>query len=63
MAHDGDRQRLHILIDTITAQAERKEQIIQIHRGRTHYGRQTFVYYRVDLATLEMNTGNEPTFL
>lgn len=36
------------------------EMIVQIRKGQTRYGRQTFVIYRVNVCTLEKLTGNNP---
>jgi hypothetical protein len=60
MANEGDLKRLHTLIDAVGGQLGEDEKIIQIRRGQTRYARQTFVYYLVDIATLEMNSGNDP---
>jgi hypothetical protein len=61
MANAHDLERLHKLIDVVGSQLGQDEKIVQIRQGQTRYGRQTYVYYLVDIATLEMNTGNEPS--
>jgi hypothetical protein len=54
-------QYLHSVVDAVGAELRPEESIIQIRRGRTTYGKQTYVYFLVDIATLAQNTGNEPT--
>jgi hypothetical protein len=36
------------------------ESILRIEEGQTRYGRQTFVYYKLLIATFEQLTGNSP---
>jgi hypothetical protein len=37
------------------------EAIVAITKGQTRYSRQTFLYYKVDIATFVSQTGNSPT--
>jgi hypothetical protein len=60
MLNEHDARRLHKLIDVVGAELNDDQKIIQIRQGQTRYGRQTYVYYLVDIATLEKNTGNNP---
>ena len=49
--HPGQRY-LHVVVDAIGAELGAEESIIQIRRGRTKYGKQTYLYFLVDIATL-----------
>ncbi len=37
-----------------------EEAIIALTRGKTSFGRQTFIYYKAEVATFLGNTGNSP---
>jgi hypothetical protein len=55
-----EQQFLHVVVDAVHAELGPEEAIIQIRRGRTRYGKQTYVYFLVDIATLALKSGNEP---
>jgi hypothetical protein len=51
---------LQACLGLIAQTLQSEESVLRIEEGQTQYGRQTFVYYKVLIATFEHMTGNTP---
>ena len=60
MSENLSLHHLRAAVDFIGQYLSPDERIIQIREGKTHYARQTYVYYLINVATLENRTGNDP---
>jgi hypothetical protein len=60
MAENPDAKYMHALVTFIEAQLHDEETIIQIKQGMIDYGRQTYLNYLINVATLPQRTGNDP---
>jgi hypothetical protein len=51
---------LQACLSLIAPTLKQEESVLRIEEGQTQYGKQTFVYYKVLIATFEQMTGNTP---
>jgi hypothetical protein len=57
---DTDTKFLRACLAAIAPSLGDEESVISLERGQTRYGRQTFLFYKVQIATFVAKTGNTP---
>jgi hypothetical protein len=53
-------EELQACIDLVADTLATEEAILVVERGQTKFAKQTFQYYRVQIGTFKMLTGNDP---
>ncbi|WFU44147.1 hypothetical protein QA640_17855 [Bradyrhizobium sp. CB82] len=57
---DMDTRFVRACLDALAPSLSDEEAIMSVEKGQTRYGRQTYLYYRVQIATFVAKTGNSP---
>jgi hypothetical protein len=57
---ETDTRFVRACLDAVAPSLANEEAIMAIEKGQTRYGRQTYLYYRVQIATFVAKTGNSP---
>lgn len=57
---ENDTKYVQACLAAVSPTLAVEEAIMVIEKGQTSYGRQTFLFYKVDIATFVGNTGNTP---
>jgi hypothetical protein len=57
---DTDTKYVQACLSAVAPTLADEESIIAVEKGQTRYGRQTFLYYKVEIATFVAKTGNSP---
>lgn len=60
MTESSESRQLGALVHFLDTLMEDEDIVTQIRRGQTRYGRQTFVYFLVNIGKLPSKTGNSP---
>lgn len=57
---DTDTRYVRVCLDAVGPTLADEESVMKVEKGQTHYGRQTYLFYKVDIATFVGKTGNSP---
>jgi hypothetical protein len=60
MMADTDTKYVRICLTAVSPSLADEESIMSVEKGQTRYGRQTTLYYKVEIATFVAKTGNSP---
>lgn len=56
----NDQRYLNSCLKLAEAETKDTESVLRIERGKTRFGRPTFLYYKITIGTFPQNTGNGP---
>jgi hypothetical protein len=57
---DTDTEYVRACLNAVAPTLADEESIMAVDKGQTRYGRQTFLYYKVEIAAFVAKTGNSP---
>lgn len=56
----NDQRYLNSCLKLVDMETKDTESVLRLERGKTRFGRQTFLYYKIHIGTFVNNAGGEP---